>query len=212
MLACQVWDVLWRSSTGHTSLVAPYAVTHDGTTTWGTRAAALEDKDAIVRILVTCASRHGATDAIGDRIADTLSDHGFAVTRTIPDDVIDIDSFDGVIIGSAVYMGRWMSAARDFVERFAAWLVARPVWLFSSGPIGDPPRPTEPATDVPAMLEASQARSHEVFAGRLERSLLTAPERMVVRALRVPERDDRDWDAIDAWADAIASEMRQPTR
>ena len=55
-----------------------------------------------------------------------------------PGDVASLDGYDAVIIGSAVYMGHWLDPAKDLVSRFGDALAGRLVWLFSSGPVGDP--------------------------------------------------------------------------
>jgi menaquinone-dependent protoporphyrinogen oxidase len=57
------------------------------------------------------------------------------------DDVSDLSSYDGVVLGRPVYMGSWIEPARRFVEDHAEELAAHPTWLFSRGPTGDPPRP-----------------------------------------------------------------------
>lgn len=52
-----------------------------------------------------------------------------------------VGGYDAVVLGSAVYVGRWLEPARELVDAHAEELAARPTWLFSSGPIGDPPKP-----------------------------------------------------------------------
>ena len=94
------------------------------------------------------------------------------------------------------------------MEERGAELAGRPVWLFSSGPLGEPPRPTEDeAVDVAGIVAATGAREHRLFAGRLDRHLLSFRERAVVRAVRAAEGDFRDWDEIDGWADTIAAAL-----
>ena len=83
----------------------------------------------------------------------------------------------------------------------------RPVWLFSSGPVGDPPKPEEDPVDVADLLAATGAREHRVFAGKLVRKQLSFPERAIVSALRVPEGDFRDWTEIRQWAAGIADAL-----
>jgi len=94
-------------------------------------------------VLITAASKYRATLEIGTTISETLAAHDIQVATSPIEDVAAVDDFDAVVIGSAVYAGRWLKAAREFVDGNAAALAARPVWLFSSGPIGNPPKPEE---------------------------------------------------------------------
>jgi menaquinone-dependent protoporphyrinogen oxidase len=162
-----------------------------------------------MRVLVTAASKHGATAEIAEAISDRLAEKGCDVVHLLPPDVTSLDGIDAVVLGSAVYAGRWVEAARELVDRLGPALATRPVWMFSSGPIGDPPKPQEDPVDAAAMVEATDAREHRVFAGRLDRSLLSFGEKAIVIALRAPEGDFRDWDAIRAWADEIAQELEE---
>jgi menaquinone-dependent protoporphyrinogen oxidase len=166
-----------------------------------------------VRVLVSTASRHGSTSEIGVRIVATLRAAlpGDAVVDTLPAaQVGDAESYDALILGSAVYMGRWLEDARHVAERIAA-SPPRHVWLFSSGPIGDPPKPDEEPAEVSDIVKNVHARGHRVFAGRLDRHRLGFAEKAMVSALRVKDGDFRDWDAIETWAAQIAAELSRVT-
>jgi menaquinone-dependent protoporphyrinogen oxidase len=161
-----------------------------------------------MRVLVTAASRHGATTGIAEAVAEALRGGGLTVDLVAPEDVNALEPYDAIVLGSGVYAGRWIDSARTFAERHADELVTRPVWLFSSGPIGDPPKPVEDPPEVAGLVERLAARGHRTFAGRLDREELGFLERTVTRALRAPDGDFRDWDAIRAWATEIASELQ----
>lgn len=94
------------------------------------------------------------------------------------------------------------------MDRSGDALAARPVWLFSSGPIGDPPKPEEDPVDVAEIMQATKAREHRVFAGKLVRKQLHFPDRAIAAALRVPEGDFRDWEEVKGWAAGIADAPR----
>jgi menaquinone-dependent protoporphyrinogen oxidase len=160
-----------------------------------------------VKILVTVATRHGSTGEIGEIVASVLRDAGHTVETQSPEKVIALDGFDAVVLGSAVYAGRWLQSARAFVDRHATGLVARPVWLYSSGPIGDPPMPEGEPPEVVALVDRLAARAHRSFAGRLDHDRLGPLERTITTVLRAPDGDFRDWDAIRRWADEIAREL-----
>ena len=115
--------------------------------------------------------------------------------------------FDAVLVGSAVYVGHWLDPAREWVTATAGALRGRPVWLFSSGPIGEPPFPPDEPYDVGPLVALTRARASVVFPGRLEKQRLGFGERAMVTAMRAPTGDFRDWAAIAAWADSIAVEL-----
>jgi menaquinone-dependent protoporphyrinogen oxidase len=160
-----------------------------------------------MRVLVTAASKHGASTEIATAIADVLRARGLEVAVLDPDVVQSVEGYDAVIIGSGVYAGRWLGPAKSLVERNRDRFASRAVWLFSSGPIGDPPKPTDDPADVAALLELTHARGHRVFAGRLDKGDLSFPEKLIVKAVGAPEGDYRIWNEIQAWAEEIAREL-----
>jgi menaquinone-dependent protoporphyrinogen oxidase len=173
-----------------------------------------QDRVTAVKILVSAASRHGSTTEVATRIAGTLRAGlaGDTISEVLPPvDVGDPTSYDAIVLGGCVYMGRWHEDARKLAERIAT-NPPRPMWLFSSGPIGDPAKPADEAAEISDLVAVTHARDHRLFAGRLDRHRLGLGEKAVVTALRVPDGDFRDWDAITTWATQIAADLtRQPS-
>ena len=160
-----------------------------------------------MKVLIAVASKYGATAEIGADIAKVLGDRGHVVMRTMPEEVDSLNGYDAVIVGSAVYMGHWMPQARELIDRVGRSLAERPVWLFSSGPIGEPPKPEEDPVDVAEILRITKARDHRVFAGKLVRKQLTFAERAMVIAFRTSDGDFRDRTEIRSWASEIADAL-----
>jgi menaquinone-dependent protoporphyrinogen oxidase len=162
-----------------------------------------------MKVLITAASKHGSTTEIAWAIRGHLVEEGLQTVVIHPDEITELVGYDAVIVGSAVYAGRWLKPAKELVERLRSELGDIPVWLFSSGPVGDPPVPTdEDAVDVADVAAATGARDHRLFPGRIDMSTLGFAERALVRALRVPAGDFRDWPAIGAWSKQIAAELQ----
>ena len=168
-----------------------------------------------MRVLVATASRHGSTAEIAEEIAAALrtvlraSDPGAVVDLRAAEQVSTVDGYDAAVLGSGVYLGHWLEGARTLVDSHTDALSRIPVWLFSSGPIGDPPLPQEDPVDVEALSRQVRARAHRVFAGRLSKRGLRFTERAVVVALRAPEGDFRDWTAIREWASEVGKVLSQ---
>jgi len=156
-----------------------------------------------VKVLVSAGSKHGATAEIADFIGETLARRDLDVTVAKPEEVANLIGYQAVVLGSAVYAGRWTDSAKDLAQRVAA-TPSPDLWLFSSGPLGDPPKPDEDPVDVSEIMEATSARGHRVFAGKIDKSKLSFGERAIMIAVRAPEGDFRDWDEITAWAESIA--------
>lgn len=166
-----------------------------------------------MRILVAIGSRHGSTFEIGARLADDLRIAGFDVDVQNAAQVTSLDGFQAVLIGSAVYMGQWTADARSFIEEYRGELASVPVWIFSSGPVGDEAGMSK---DIPGHEAASRALDPEgerVFAGELYHGELNVAERLMARLAHAKDGDYRDWEAITAWAEEIAQTLadRDPT-
>jgi menaquinone-dependent protoporphyrinogen oxidase len=165
-----------------------------------------------MNVLVAYGSKHGATKGIAERIAETLQAAGQEAAVRPVEVIGDLGGYDAFVIGSAVYADRWTREATEFVQRHRAMLASRPVWLFSSGPIGTMATRHEPAASkgVTAIRRALSPRDHRVFFGAWDRSKLDPSklgfaERIVAK--RLPQGDFRDWAAIQAWANGIAREL-----
>lgn len=163
----------------------------------------------MLEVLVATASRHGATREIGKQlgaqIAAGLKERGIEATVDVRDveDVDDLGVYDALVLGSAVYMGRWLKSARKFVDREAETLQAIPVWLFSSGPV---------ATDDKAAPESpwervEWAEDHHTFGGKLDRSTLSRTERFVASMVKATDGDNRSPAEITEWARQITESL-----
>ena len=159
-------------------------------------------------ILVAYASKHGATRGVAERIAERLQALGYEAEALPVDTVSNLNAYDAVVLGSAIYYGSWMKEATEFLLRHQAVLTTRPVWLFSSGPLGvEAKGAEEQPRELAEFQDTIHPRGHQLFFGALDHEKLSFPERMVIKAVRAPEGDYRDWVAIDAWAGNIAQDL-----
>ena len=173
--------------------------------------------------LVVYASKHGATQGIAERIASTLNETGQEAKARPVEAAGDLTCYDAFVVGSAVYGAHWQKEASAFVQRNRAGLASKPVWLFSSGPLGTEAtdaqgRELTVTAEPKEMSEFEGAigpRGHRVFFGALDPDKLGFSERAVRKlpAARtmLPEGDFRDWTEIDAWASGIANDLAEHT-
>jgi menaquinone-dependent protoporphyrinogen oxidase len=172
-----------------------------------------------MHVLVAYASRHGATQGIAERIAETLVKAGIQAEARPVSEVKSLAGYDALVIGSAAYMFKWLKDASAFVRRNRAVLAAKPVWFFSSGPTGGPldakgrdQKLTTVPKDAVELAEAVHARDLRIFFGAYsrDRKPVGLAERFMslMPAMEgVPEGDFRDWPDIEAWASGIAEEL-----
>ena len=161
-----------------------------------------------MHILVTAASKHGATGEVADAIARRIEASGITVDRLAPADVTSVADYDAVVVGSAVYILQWMPEAHDFMERFKDELPAGRVWAFSVGMNGVPKHSRQDGSRVGPLLTHVKCRDLHTFAGRYKPSLLSLRERSVARLAGVVEGDFRDWEAVDQWAVEIVEALK----
>jgi menaquinone-dependent protoporphyrinogen oxidase len=175
-------------------------------------------------ILVGYASKHGATAEIAERIAEIITLAGqYAEARPVQQ-AGDLGGNGGFVIGSAAYSTHWRKDATAFVMSNRDLLAHRPVWLFSTGPLGTDAtdakgvdlRTTAEPKEIPGFREAIHPRRPPHFFGALDPGRLTFAEKTLrklpaARAM-MPEGDFRDWTEIEVWARSIAEELTLDAR
>ena len=159
-------------------------------------------------VLVAYAGKHGSTQGIAERIAEKLRQLEKQAEARPMEAVEDLGNYEALVIGSAIYYGSWSKEATAWVHRNQAALAGRPVWLFSVGPLGTEVKDDEQQPkELAEFQEAIRPRDQRIFFGALDHSQLSFTERMMAKAVRAPEGDFRDWQAIEAWAESIAQDL-----
>lgn len=167
------------------------------------------------QVLVTYATKHGATTGIAEKIGEVLQKEGVPTDVVPVKKVKDLAPYTAVVLGSAVYIGRWRKEAVQFMEKNEQALAARDVWIFSSGPTdeGDPVELVEGWT-LPDKLKpvAGRIQPHDiaVFHGVLDPEKMNFIERTMLNRMDVPVGDFRDWEMIAEWATAVANTLKEP--
>jgi menaquinone-dependent protoporphyrinogen oxidase len=163
------------------------------------------------KILVSYASKYGATREIAEKIGEELTQH-FKVDIASVGEVKDLDKYQCIILGSAVYVGNWRKAARKFLTKNAEILATKKVWLFSSGPTGQ----GDPAEllkgwkfpeKLGKIIETITPKEVVVFHGSLDVSKLNFIERKAIKMVKAPVGDFRNWDAISDWSKSIIQNL-----
>ncbi len=164
-----------------------------------------------MRVLVAYATKGGSTAGIAQAIGEELGRMGFEPEIRPVDAVLDLRGYDAVILGSAVYVGKWRKEALRFGSGLAVELRQKPVWLFESGP-------TDTSADegkaVPAKAAAKLAvqigaRQHVVFGGKFgPEQVGEFTRRMIAKSDKSPYGDFRNFDRIRAWAREIGAEIQ----
>lgn len=166
------------------------------------------------KVLVAYATRYSATKEIAEKIGTVLRQEGLPADVHPANSVSDLVPYKAVVLGSAVYIGRWRKEASKFLKANEKVLGEQLVWLFSSGPTGegDPvelmqgwrfPKALQPIAD------RIQPRDIAVFHGVVNLEKLNFIEKWMVKNVKLPIGDFRDWDAITSWATVIADVVKE---
>lgn len=161
-----------------------------------------------MNVLVAVASKHGSTHEIAEAIAYELRAAGLMADVQEADAVRTLTPYDAVILGSAIYAGNWLPQAKGFASKFRTELAHLPLWLFSSGPLGqDNPEPHDDPRRLASPLGGRAVRDHQIFSGKLDKSSISLGERMIAKVVGAPDGDFRDWATIRTWGQQIAAAL-----
>lgn len=163
------------------------------------------------RILIVYGTKSGCTQGVAGKIASAVARPGFKVDIAAADNAPDPAVYDAVFVGSGIRVGQWHEHARDWVVAHAATLKSKPVAFFSVGLLitQGAARTAEVRAFTDPLIEQTGVQPVDIglFAGWNEPKRFTFVERIVMRAMKAPEGDQRDWDAIEAWAQAAVPKL-----
>jgi len=158
------------------------------------------------RVLVAYATKRGSTREVAESVSATLRAEGFQADCRPAAEVEDLDGYAGVVLGGALYMGRWHPDARDFLKRHRRLLAIVRLAVFAMGPRtlaeSDVEESHKQLDNALAMVPELEPVSVAVFGGVVDPAKLRFPFN------RMPASDARDWDAIHVWAQDVAAELR----
>jgi menaquinone-dependent protoporphyrinogen oxidase len=166
------------------------------------------------QVLVAYATKYGATAEIAEKIGEVLRQAGLPSDVLAADRVGDLSVYQAVVLGSAVYMGQWRKEAAKFLRTNEPVLAEKPVWLFSSGPLGEgDPVELLQGWQFPGRLKPIAdrigPRDITAFHGALDANKLNFLEKWILKNVKSPVGDFRDWEAISAWATSIAEDLQE---
>jgi menaquinone-dependent protoporphyrinogen oxidase len=162
-----------------------------------------------VRVLVVYGSSRGGTAGLAHMVAEAFVARGILTDVGDSADVDDVSDYDSVILGGALYNGRWHQDASWFVERNLESLRALPVWFFSSGPLDDSARSgaIAPIDQVQDLARRADIRGHMTFGGVLEKR----PSRFLSALMAWGKPGDfRDRQHVDEWVERIINRLNEP--
>lgn len=163
------------------------------------------------KILVAYASLCGTTGGVAEAIGRVLCKQGANVEVRLLKNVHDIESYEGVVVGSSVRSGSWLPEAIEFVEKHQEKLKRVPVAYFLTclTLYRDSVETRNVArgymNPILKAVPAVQPVDMGFFAGALDYSKLNVVYRMVMKSKMkdkgVPEGDFRNWEAIHGWTE-----------
>jgi menaquinone-dependent protoporphyrinogen oxidase len=164
------------------------------------------------KILVAFASKNGSTREIAEKIGEVLNQANWQTTVLPVNGSVNLDEYSAVVMGSAVYIGKWQKEAATFLRTQEKFLAGLPVWLFSSGPTGEGDavgllEGWRMPADLQPVIDRIHPRDIAVFHGYINPQKLNFIEKQVIKSMNKPFGDFRDWDAITGWTAKIANDL-----
>ena len=158
------------------------------------------------KILVTYATRAGSTFEVAEQVAEVLRGTGATVDVKPVPAVQEVESYDAVVVGSAIRMGQWLPEAVAFVKAHREPLSHIPTAYFLvSGLIREdtPEMRGKVLAFLDPVRQILEPASIGLFAGKIDYSKMNGLDRSIAEAVSSSEGDWRNWEAIRSWAQGL---------
>ena len=159
-------------------------------------------------ILLAYATTYGSTKEVAVSMADIFRSTNVAVDLLPARQVSSLKDYFAVILGAPLYMFHWHADARKFLARHQQALSALPVAVFALGPFHNQEKELTGAREQldKALLKFPWLKpaAIQVFVGKFDPARLRFPYNLIGPLKKMPASDERDWQAIQAWANEVA--------
>jgi menaquinone-dependent protoporphyrinogen oxidase len=163
------------------------------------------------KVLVAYATRYGSTGEVAEAVGTRLRERGLDVEVKPVKKARSLDGYESVVLGAPIYLGSMVKEMRVWLEAHRAALEDRPNAIFALGPTSA----ADDLTEASAQLDKALAGlpwltpvAARVFVGAYDPARLRLADKLLTMLPASPlhgleARDDRDWDAVQAWADDL---------
>jgi len=167
------------------------------------------------KVLVAYATRYGSTREVAEAVGAVLRGHGVDAEVRSVKGVTALGGYAGVVLATPFYLGSMLKDATAFLERHRAALEVVPVALVALGPTQASDDMTEARKQLDGALtklEWLKPVAAEMFVGKYDPARLRLLDKLIALPPASPlhgmvAHDERDWDAIQAWTDALPGAM-----
>jgi menaquinone-dependent protoporphyrinogen oxidase len=175
----------------------------------------------MAKILLLYSTRDGHTREISWRMQQTLAENGHEVTLAPISDapVLDMQSFDKIVVGASIRYGKHSPRLYEFVEANVQLLDSKPNAFFSVNVVARKPGKDRPDTNPYLRKFLKQIAWHPrelaVFAGKIDYPRYGFWDRLMIRLIMWVTRGPTDptavveftnWGRVESFAHRI-SEM-----
>lgn len=158
-------------------------------------------------ILVGYSTHAGSTQEVAETVAEVLRAAGLGVDLEPVKSVRSVEAYSAFVLGAPLYMFHWHQPMRAFVSRQRKALETRPVAVFALGPFHNKEDELKGAREMLGKELAKFAwlkpAAVETFVGKFDPAALRFPYNLIPAMKQMPPSDERDWDAIRAWAGSL---------
>ncbi|MBN2379943.1 flavodoxin domain-containing protein [candidate division WOR-3 bacterium] len=158
-----------------------------------------------MKVLVAYATRYGSTGEVAEKIGEVMRAKGAEVDVANIKDKPDPRGYDAAVVGGAIYIMMFNGKTKGFVARHRKTLKDMPVAYFClSGTMKDdtPENREKIGSKLNPMKKKVAPVDVGLFGGAFDPS--KGPKMMASESAS----DDRDWDAISAWAEELISKFK----
>ncbi len=167
--------------------------------------------DGMSRVLVVYGTKTGCTAGIAEQIGGTIAETGATVDVVPAGDGPDAAGYDAVIVGSGVRVGSWHPFVKEWATTQAGTLKSVPVAFFTAclTMATDPDKADEVRAYTDPLIEATGVKPVDIglFAGMNDPKKFSLPERLIMKAMKAPQGDFRDMDAVAEWTRDVVGKL-----